>query len=116
MRRQENGRVTIFVVLLVLVLITVVACGGAYLWYKSAIKPIQSNSEQVEIEIKYEGYYIVTTAEGSYIVGMQPEQFVDLKQRVEENGTARVEGMTKVVIDENVKTIVSAYINHKFIV
>ena len=51
MRRQENGRVTIFVVLLVLVLITVVACGGAYLWYKSAIKPIQSNSEQVEIEI-----------------------------------------------------------------
>lgn len=51
MRRQENGRVTIFVVLLVLVLIAVVACGGAYLWYKSAIKPIQSNSELVEIEI-----------------------------------------------------------------
>ena len=66
-------------------------------------------------ENKYEGYYLVTTAEGSYIVGMQPEQFADLKQRVEENGTARVEGMTEVVIDENVKTIVSAYINHKFI-
>lgn len=66
-------------------------------------------------ENKYEGYYLVTTAEESYIVEMQPEQFVDLKQRVEENGTARVEGMTKVVIDENVKTIVSAYINHKFI-
>lgn len=46
---------------------------------------------------------------------MQPEQFADLKQRVEEKGTARVEGMTKVVIDENVKTIVSEYINHKFI-
>mgnify|MGYP000815107575 FL=1 len=61
-------------------------------------------------ENKYEGYYLVTTAEESYIVEMQPEQFVDLKQRVEENGTARVEGMTKVVIDENVKTIVSAYI------
>ena len=67
------------------------------------------------VENKHEGYYLVTTAEGSYIVAMQPEQFADLKQRVEENGTARVEGMTKVVIDENVKTIVSAYINHKFI-
>ena len=66
-------------------------------------------------ENKYEGYYLATAAEESYIVEMQPEQFVDLKQRVEENGTARVEGMTKVVIDENVKTIVSAYINHKFI-
>ena len=66
-------------------------------------------------ENKYEGYYLVTTAEGSYIVGMQPEQFADLKQRVEENGTARVEGMTKVVTDENVKKIVSEYINHKFI-
>ena len=66
-------------------------------------------------ENKYEGYYLVTTAEGSYIVGMQPEQFADLKQRVEENGTARVEGMTKVVPDENVKKIVSEYINHKFI-
>ena len=66
-------------------------------------------------ENKYEGYYLVTTAEESYIVGMQSEQFADLKQRVEENGTARVEGMTKVVIDENVKKIVSEYINHKFI-
>lgn len=37
-------------------------------------------------ENKYEGYYLVTTAEESYIVEMQPEQFVDLKQRVEENG------------------------------
>ena len=66
-------------------------------------------------ENKHEGYYLVTTAEGSYIVVMQPEQFADLKQRVEENGTARVEGMTKVVIDENVKKVVSEYINHKFI-
>ena len=40
-------------------------------------------------ENKYEGYYLVTTAEGSYIVGMQPEQFANLSQRVEENGTAR---------------------------
>lgn len=54
-------------------------------------------------ENKYEGYYLVTTAGESYIVEMQPEQFADLKQRVEENGTARVEGMTKVVTDENVK-------------
>ena len=66
-------------------------------------------------ENKYEGYYLVTTAEESYIVEMQPEQFVDLKQRVEENGTARVEGMTKVVTDDNIKKIVSEYINHKFI-
>lgn len=29
-------------------------------------------------ENKYEGYYLVTTAEGSYIVGMQPEQFAYL--------------------------------------
>lgn len=35
-------------------------------------------------ENKYEGYYLVTTAEESYIVAMQPEQFADLKQRVEE--------------------------------
>ena len=67
------------------------------------------------VENKYEGYYLATTAGESYIVEMQPEQFADLKQRVEENGTARVEGMTKVVIDENVKKIVSEYINHKFI-
>lgn len=66
-------------------------------------------------ENKYEGYYLATAAEESYIVEMQPEQFADLKQRVEENGTARVKGMTKVVIDENVKKIVSEYINHKFI-
>ena len=66
-------------------------------------------------ENKYEGYYLTTTAEGSYIVEMQPEQFADLKQRVEENGTARVEGMTKVVTDDNIKKIVSEYINHKFI-
>ena len=37
-------------------------------------------------ENKYEGYYLVTTADGSYIVGMQPEQFANLSQRVEENG------------------------------
>ena len=61
------------------------------------------------VENKHEGYYLVTTAEGSYIVAMQPEQFADLKQRVEENGTARVEGMTKVVTDENVKKLVSEY-------
>ena len=66
-------------------------------------------------ENKYEGYYLTTTAKGSYIAAMLPEQFADLKQRVEENGTARVEGMTKVVIDENVKKIISEYINHKFI-
>ena len=66
-------------------------------------------------ENKYEGYYLATTAEGSYIAAMLPEQFADLKQRVEENGTARVEGMTKVVTDENVKKIISEYINHKFI-
>lgn len=66
-------------------------------------------------ENKYEGYYLVTTAEESYIVGMQSEQFADLKQKVEENGTARVEGMTKVVTDENVKKIISEYINYKFI-
>ena len=63
-------------------------------------------------ENKYEGYYLVTTAEESYIVGMQPEQFADLKQRVEENGTARVEGMTKVVTDENVKKIISECYRH----
>ena len=66
-------------------------------------------------ENKYEGYYLVTTAEESYIVEMQPEQFVDLEQRVDKDGTARVEGMTKVVTDENVKKIVSEYINRKFI-
>ena len=66
-------------------------------------------------ENKYEGYYLATAAEESYIVEMQPEQFADLKQRVEENGSARVEGMTKVVTDDNIKKIVSEYINHKFI-
>lgn len=64
---------------------------------------------------KYEGYYLTTTAEGSYIAAMLPEQFADLKQRVEENGSAKVEGMTKVVTDDNIKKIVSEYINHKFI-
>lgn len=66
-------------------------------------------------ENKYEGYYLTTTTGGSYIASMLPEQFADLKQRVEENGSARVEGMTKVVTDDNIKKIVSEYINHKFI-
>lgn len=51
MRRSESGGVGVIAVLLILILIICVALGGSYMWYKSAIQPIQSNSEKVEIEI-----------------------------------------------------------------
>lgn len=51
MKKKENGRSGIVTVLIVLILIVAIFCVGGYLWYKSAIKPVQSNSEKVEIEI-----------------------------------------------------------------
>lgn len=60
---------------------------------------------------KYEDYYLVTTVNSTYISGMQKEQFEVLKKEVIENGTARLEGFTKVIIDEHVKDIVKEHLN-----
>ena len=62
-------------------------------------------------EDKYEIYYLVTTKDDTFISGMQKEQFEELKKDVEENGTARLEGMTKVITDENVKEDVQNHLN-----
>ena len=62
-------------------------------------------------EDKYEIYYLVTTAEDTYISGMQKEQFETLKKDVEKNGTARLEGLTKVITDEQVKKDVKNHLN-----
>lgn len=66
-------------------------------------------------EGEYESYYIVTTETNAYISGMQSEQFTVLKHEVEQNGIARLEGMTKVIIDDGVKEDVKPYIDNEYI-
>ena len=51
MERRENGRIRIGMVILLLLIIAVVAGVGVNFWYKSEIKPVQSNSEKVVVEI-----------------------------------------------------------------
>lgn len=51
MERRECGRIGIGVVILLLLIIVIVAGFGVNFWYKSEIKPIQSSSEKVVIEI-----------------------------------------------------------------
>lgn len=51
MERRESGRIGIGVVILLLLIIVIVAGFGVNFWYKSEIKPIQSSSEKVVIEI-----------------------------------------------------------------
>lgn len=60
-------------------------------------------------EDENEGYYLVVTEDGSYISGMQEEQFETLKKTVEANGQTRLYGMTKVVLDESRVTIWTDY-------
>ncbi len=66
-------------------------------------------------EDKYESYYLVRTGTGAYISGMQDEQYADLKEDVEKKGKVRLEGMTKVIIDEQVLENVAEYLNEKHI-
>ena len=47
-------------------------------------------------EDKYEGYYLVRTKTGTYISGMQEEQYATLKEELEEKGKSKLEGMTKI--------------------
>ena len=51
MKRRESGKIGIRVVILLLLIIVIVAGFGVDFWYKSEIKPIQSNSEKVVVEI-----------------------------------------------------------------
>lgn len=66
-------------------------------------------------EDKYGSYYLVTTKTDTYISEMQSEQFKVLKHEVEQNGKARLEGMTKVIIDDKVKEDVKQYIENEYI-
>lgn len=66
-------------------------------------------------EDKYETYYLVRTESGNYISGMQEEQYEALKEEVEENGKAKLEGVTKVIIDDNVLDNAAPYLNKKHI-
>lgn len=66
-------------------------------------------------EDKYESYYLVETETDTFISGMQSEQFDVLKHEVEQNGKARLEGMTKVIVDDNVKEDVNEYAGDEFI-
>ena len=66
-------------------------------------------------EDEYEGYYLVITDNNTYISGMQEEQFEALKKEVEENGRARLEGFTKVIIDEHVIDDVEKYLKDEHI-
>lgn len=51
MRKSENGRIKIGVIILVLLLIIIAIVIGAFCWYKTGIKPVQSESETVIVEI-----------------------------------------------------------------
>lgn len=51
MERRENGRIRIGMVILLLLIVVIVAGVGVNFWYKSEIKPVQSNSEKVVVEI-----------------------------------------------------------------
>lgn len=66
-------------------------------------------------EDKYESYYLVTTETNTYISGMQSEQFEALKHEIEQNGKARLEGMTKIIVDDKVKEDVKQYIENEYI-
>lgn len=66
-------------------------------------------------EDEYESYYLVTMETNTYISGMQSEQFEVLKHEVEQNGIARLEGMTKIINDDKVKEDVKQYIENEYI-
>lgn len=51
MERRENGRVKIGMIMFLLLIIVIVAGIGVNIWYKSEIKPVQSSSEKVVVEI-----------------------------------------------------------------
>lgn len=66
-------------------------------------------------EDKYESYYLVRTETKSYISSMQEEQYAVLKEEVEKKDKARLDGMTNVIIDEQVLENVTEYLNEKHI-
>lgn len=66
-------------------------------------------------EDKYESYYLVRTETEIYISGMQEEQYAALKEEVVEKGKIKLEGMTKVIIDEQVLENVAEYLNKEHI-
>ena len=51
MERRECGKVRIGMVIFLLLIVVIVAGVGINFWYKSEIKPVQSNSEKVVVEI-----------------------------------------------------------------
>lgn len=51
MERRENGRVRIGMIIFLILIIVIVAGIGVNIWYKSGIKPVQSSSEKVVVEI-----------------------------------------------------------------
>lgn len=51
MEKRESGKVGIGIVIFLLLIIVIVAGLGVNFWYKSEIKPVQSNSEKVVVEI-----------------------------------------------------------------
>lgn len=72
--------------------------------------------EIIEVPLKvsedeHEIYYLVTGKEDKYVAGMQKEQYEKLKSEVEKVGMARLEGFTKVIIDEKVKRDVDDYVD-----
>lgn len=81
---------------------------------KTAYLEIIEVSQKIA-EDKYEGYYLVRTKTGTYISGMQEEQYATLKEELEEKGKSKLEGMTNVIIDEQVIENLSEYLNEKHI-
>ena len=51
MERRENGKIRIGMVIFLLLVVVIVAGVGINFWYKSEIKPVQSSSEKVVVEI-----------------------------------------------------------------
>ena len=50
MEKRECGKIGIGMVIFLLLIIVIVAGLGINFWYKSEIKPVQSNSEKVVVD------------------------------------------------------------------
>lgn len=62
-------------------------------------------------EDQYEGYYLITDGEHLYISGMQEADYNKLNADYLEYGSVVLEGVTKVIIDEDVREDIAAYLS-----
>lgn len=82
-----------------------------------AAKPAFFEINEVPVKVgedKHEGYYLVTNGYQYYISGMQEEEFATLQSELEKSESARLEGVTKVIIDDKVRERIAAALSLAF--